>query len=120
MKKLSGIIIEKGALGNACKLDLTGMIGKMDRIPVNINYDPCRLVGHAKCHNTPEGLMAEINIVDGVEFNKMYPVIDGVVKKSHFKDGVRYIDEFQITSVSISVSRNADHSIKSIGEQNEQ
>jgi hypothetical protein len=51
------------------------------------------------------------------DFSDLYPAIGGIIVKSHMEKGVRVIDKFKLTSVSLCSNKNADETIKSIGEQ---
>ncbi len=122
--KLEGVVVEKGSIHNGSKISENCEIqGDVDKLFVEKDFmatsDPNYIIGELTHCNKKLPMVTDMNIykIDDKILKFFTPAIGGKIIKSHDEGDVRVIDEFELTSVSLNSSPNADPSIKSIGEQ---
>jgi len=122
MKTFKGILLEKGSIDSDGIMISEDCEITLPKHPMLLKYNfddstPTSIIGevnHLKIDKAK--ITADLSIYDK-EMDLLYPAIGGVIVKSHIKEGVRVIDKFNLTSVSLCDTKNKDEEIKSIGEQ---
>lgn len=119
--KIERIIIENGHIdSNGDQVDLKGLsFGKLlnSEIPIseNFNSQESPPIGFAYVYIEEDVMKADLNLIKEINLN-YYPAIGGQVIERD-KDNPKLITRFQLREVSLCSNKNADDTIKTIGEQ---
>lgn len=116
---ITGLLVESGRVGKSLnRLDLESISPDsiFNHIPVMNCCGGKDVLGEAKIYVTKKGLIADYNIVSN--YRTLYPAVSGVIEEHHTDEfGVKVIDKFRITEVSLCNINNDDDSIKTVEEQ---
>jgi len=113
--RVHGIIVEKGIVGSdGTVVDISSWPKKIT-VPILKEFQHGNVIGEAVCKKTLNGISADFEIDE--KYLPLYPSIGGKIIKDRIESGIRYIDEFELTSVSLNTSPNQDPEIKNVEEQ---
>lgn len=118
-RKFTGVVVERGAIGNGFRVDIDGVQMPAQSVPVLIEYDHNRVAGEANVYMEESALKATIllsePLLPGLE-GMMFPCLQfRVDDKDTRRDGeVLVLERTQIISLGLCAN-NVDPNIKPIG-----